>query len=192
MNYDPNDPLIRKEIENRIARNEVGYIINRINDGLADYYIDDSQMRGDPNYQPGIRRDDMYGYAEEALRERFTQGKCNVYAYILYKVFEGYSCAYEDGDHIAVKIGDKFYDFNGWNDMFSKKNLRPCDIEYNIDYYRKELHGEIPKRNIVHLGGWPNRFDDELMRVGIEAGRKVIYKNVYPEIENSEGGRSSR
>ena len=31
MNYDPNDPLIRKEIENRIARNEVGYIINRIN-----------------------------------------------------------------------------------------------------------------------------------------------------------------
>lgn len=221
MIYDPNDPLIRKEIEFKLkSEYSVENIINRIKTELDNYYIEGPEKYFEKRPKPGVgmlsfHGDSEYFAADDYFRSYFTMGKCNVFAYIIYKVFEGYATAYSDGgisnigDHIIVKVGNKFYDYNGEIKVDDKqefindgqysikgKIFSQYDIEHYINLYREEYkkmkNGDKPENNYVHNGDLPTEFDEELIKIGINTGRYEIYKNVYPEIENSEVGRSSR
>lgn len=178
MNFDMNDPNIQNYLNKIISQNSIGNVLHKINDALIFNYIKEQQEYGVDDFDAATHRtDDLIGYADEELISYFSQGACNVYAYILCKVFEGHATAYEDWSHVATKIGDYFYDYCGVNYNFAKNSLREYETESLI----------APRdKSKVYVGFYEEKTDGKYIEIGVNAGRKYIYECVYGPIEEEK------
>lgn len=160
----------------KIAYNDglMNTLIHKINNSLLYFVIDEERKMGNPEYKEGIRFDDLVEKAFKPLRHYFTCGRCNIYSYILCKIFGDYASVYDNGKHIVTKIGNSFYDFDGINYIIeSDEHLKLFDKTYLLE----------PTYSL--LGNFDKEIDPIIINVAVNAGIKYI-KEYSKELERKK------
>lgn len=100
------------------------------------------------------------------LESYFLTGHCNIYAKILVDIFGDDAMPYDNNDHIITKIGEEYYDVNGFYPRFL------------VDETFRESPKEYLCEKMFGLGNYDSRIDDRIIEVGVAAGNQYIESRV--------------